>query len=738
MASLVRNGEELHLKPKAFRLLLHLIQERDRLVTKEELMELFWKDTAVTDDALTQCVAEVRRALGDTPRNSLYLKTVPRMGYRFVGPVEEVRVPIEEVRLEANHNQSSQPLPAAALPVRRHNQLGWVLTVSLLAASVAGGYLWTAGPGRPPSNVAKRQIAILRFENSSGAAEIDWLRDGLPDMLATTLSKSRALDVLTRTQVYGRRNRTDPGSPEAAIELARSVHAQAAAIGRFSKLGESIRVDVWVYDVRNGSLLASENLTVEKQDQLLAQVDFLATRISSHLAPQSKDTDRRMLSTLLTSNLEAYRYYSLGLEKAEALQTKQAVGLFEKALELDPRFVMALARIGYAHAVTDSQLVKGRPYLEKAYQMSSGLTDKDRQHIVAWYAIANQDYQTAIRRYSELISEYPVDSEAYFRLAMLMRGESRHEEAVALLRQAIAIDAEDPKLYNAMGAVSSEMGRHEIAISMVKRYIALSPGDANALDSLGLALQLAGNNRDALEAYNKALEMNPEFEIARFHRATLYAQMGRFREGIRESLSLADTASSNHNRRRGLSQAAWQEWRRGNLAAAKVHAAKAETYSAEDLHDWNPASILLKPTNRWTPSQWTSAVGRGGRFGQRSGYYFFALQAKAKGNLEEMFNNLRQLLKVKTSWGEPDTFEDALAEAYWDLGRMDEAISEYERALHVFPGMARARNHLALAYLKQGNPSAAQVQFKEFLQLWKDADSDVPELASAHRLMTSP
>ncbi len=87
-----RNGEEIHLKPKAFQILVYLLAHRDRLVPKEELLDQFWKDTAVSDDILAQSIAELRRALGDSPRNPLYLKTVPKRGYRFVAGVQEVRL----------------------------------------------------------------------------------------------------------------------------------------------------------------------------------------------------------------------------------------------------------------------------------------------------------------------------------------------------------------------------------------------------------------------------------------------------------------------------------------------------------------------------------------------------------------------------------------------------------------------------------------------------------------------
>ena len=75
-----RAGQEIHLKPKPFQILLYFLANRERLVSREELLDQFWKNVAVTDDAIAQCIAEVRRTLGDTPRNSLYLKTIPKRG----------------------------------------------------------------------------------------------------------------------------------------------------------------------------------------------------------------------------------------------------------------------------------------------------------------------------------------------------------------------------------------------------------------------------------------------------------------------------------------------------------------------------------------------------------------------------------------------------------------------------------------------------------------------------------
>src|SRR5258708_23064381 len=89
-ACIRRDGTELHLRHKAFQVLLYLLEHRQRLVTKDELWENIWQGTAVTDDALTKCVTDIRKTLGDDARQQRFLKTVSKYGSRFVGPVEEV------------------------------------------------------------------------------------------------------------------------------------------------------------------------------------------------------------------------------------------------------------------------------------------------------------------------------------------------------------------------------------------------------------------------------------------------------------------------------------------------------------------------------------------------------------------------------------------------------------------------------------------------------------------------
>jgi DNA-binding winged helix-turn-helix (wHTH) protein/tetratricopeptide (TPR) repeat protein len=732
-----RSGNEVHLRPKTFQLLIHLIQHRDRLVTREELMDLFWKDTVVTDDSLAQCVSDLRRALGDSARDPQYVKTVPKTGYRFLGAVQDIR-PVEliateqitTIQIREEYTDDAPGGDLALLPPRR--RWPWAVAVaSLLLICIAAALRWY-WPGAPAPPAGKRQIAVLRFENRSGQSDLDWLCQGLPEMLATTLSRTPLLNVLNREQLSLWLGRSGDSSLQGALNAARRSHAQVALLGTFARFGNSIRVDATIYDAQSGKRVASESITAGKPDDLLKQMDFLASRLAARMAAGSPGDDRRGLSSLMTSNLEAYRYYSLGLTNAETMHTEEAIRFFEKAIALDPGFVMAYARIGYADAVTSVQFAQGRSYLQKAFQMADRLTERDRRHILAWYAIANQDYPEAMRRYRELIAAYPDEAEAYYRLSVLVHGESRQEEAIELLHQALAIDPENPNFYNSLSVNNSEIGRHREAVEMAQRYLALSPRDANAYDTLGLAYQAAGLDTEALTAYNKALELNTGFEIAAAHRASLFMQMGRERIGMAEFQSRASSARWDFIRKRYWALAAWFHWRRGRMGQARMAIEQANRIRT-DWRTWSPAALLLPGGEGATGPVLPYIPGRGSRFGVRTQYFYLAQDARMKHRPDEMLANLRQALRYRAAWSTAEPLEDALADGYFELGRLDDAISEYQRALATFPGMPRARFHLAQAYQRKGLHDEAKVQYRRLLEMWPTADPDLPEVVEAKR-----
>jgi tetratricopeptide (TPR) repeat protein len=541
-----------------------------------------------------------------------------------------------------------------------------------------------------PQVPGKRPIAVMYFDNQSNSRELDWLREGLADMLITDLSYSKKLTVLSRQQLHLLLERaghktSDNVRLDEALDIARRSHAEAIVLGSFAGLDENIRIDVQLHDARTGQLEASERFVVERPGQILSSIDLLSLKIGAHfgasLEQQSKSTS---LADVMTDNLEAYQYYSRAVEQAEAYHSSEAIKLWEKATQLDPQFAMAYARIGYTHAIVRiGEDALARPYLEKAFQLSHRLTEKDRLYIRCWYAQATEGNESAIRAFRELVAEYPCEVEAYLRLGNLLRHTAHPEEAVDAFEQGLIFDPENQDLYNALGFARSGVGRYAEAIAAHQHYVQLAPNEPNAHDSLGMTYNEAGRYDEALAQFDRALALDPRFHFAN-QELKFYKYLG---------------------------------------GAFVVALARGDMETANRLK----ADIYDKAGDEF--------LGR--VFGLKHFYFLRGYYALKSERPNEAIEQFQEALRHSPVVFNVDGVEDCLANAYLELGRLDEAIAEYERILKLNPNYPLAHYHLAQAYERKGDRERARVAYERFLQIWKDANQDLPELIAARKQLAS-
>ncbi len=763
-----RGSKELHMRRQAFQVLLYLVEKRQRFVSKAELHETLWRDTAVTDNALVQCIAEIRRVLGDDTHKPRFIRTIPKAGYRFVAPVER----LQEDEPPAVHWKDGphppQPAPGndAALsptsvtaaplsmrrPASRRGAALFLLAAVLILLSAAAAWMifqWTAATRVPVTlspSPGKKTLAVMFFENRSGTSDMDWLREGLPDMIITDLARSNRLVVLSRQQLHlifdrtGRQS-TAPLRLDSALEIARKSRAEAVLLGSYATVGDQVRVDVQLHDVHSGQLLTAEHLIVNSPKEILSQVDLLAIKLESQLAAVPPESGAAGLSEVMTGNLEAYRFYSLGLEKANAFENAEAIGLLKRAIQLDPKFAMAYARIGYAYAVTDFLPEMGKPFLEKAFELSNRLTEKDRLYIAAWYAIARGDYPDAVRTFRRMIVLYPLETEAYWRLGRLLHGEQRTEEGLAVLRQGLVIDPEAKDLYNGLGVVLLGLYRYPEAIEAEKHFVELAPMEANSHDSLGMSYQQAGYHDMAVAEYLKALELNRRFEPSLIHLGDAYFQQGQYRAAIQQYQQYIQVTQSRLARALGYSNIAYVYRHKGDLHRA-AQAAENEIrleggavwnslVLAYDRHDRDSAARLRQKLFARLPYP-----QRGARRDLRSQDYYRGYLELLDGRDDHAIDDFKQALKSVPPTSGIDLHEDCLANAYLKLGRWNEAIDEYRRILGFNPNYPLAEFHLGQALEGRGDKEQARAAYEKFLQTWRNADADVPEVIEAKRRLT--
>lgn len=610
---LKERDEELHLRQQAFDVLVYLLENRERVISKDELITNVWSNTAVVDDALVQCIKDIRRALNDDPHRPRFIRTVPKLGYRFISPVTEVQ----------NASMTS-------------TQIEEVTRVE------------------------------LEIEESNGIAS--------------------AVNTKLKNLIASRR--------------ARFVFPAAVAVAIFVSAG----------------------------------LFYFAPRLFASISSSDKSAQ------VITNNSEALRYYLLGVEKAQAAHSKEAIEYFETAIELDPDFAMAHARIGYVYALMWDQPEKARPYLDRAAALSNRLSEKDKLHLAAWTAVAERDYPAAIPPLRELIEKFPQETEAYWRLGRLMTGEGRHDEAVAVLKQGLAVDPEAKNIFNFLGGLTSSLGRHDEAIALEQRYVELAPGEPNAYDSLGMALQHAGRYAEAATQYQKALDLQPDFEIALAHFANTRFQQGRYRDAIALYERYLAAAKSDAEKARGHSRIAIIYCRLKDFAEADKAAWSAAQYNKDDFSsllvaversDLSAAHAL--ENQLLARSQFAS---RGVRNDSRIKFYLRGMLALKKGQNDEAIENFRQTLNYLPPMWDLMDFEDALANGFLAVGQFDQSIDEFNRILAVNPNYPLVYFRIAEAYDRVGRVEQALKNYKKFLEVWKDADTNIPEVAAAKKRIT--
>src|SRR5262245_15102662 len=162
-----RGGQEVALEPKAFDVLRFLVEHRDRLVTKDELLDGVWRDTFVTPNALTRAIAQLRKALGDDADQPRYIETVAKRGYRFVAPVTvgDSSVPTAEAMV-------AEPVHAP-LPVRRRRRRSAAVVASMavvVALAASGGGVWLVRNGRSNERGRTGALVPVRFSTRSGVS----------------------------------------------------------------------------------------------------------------------------------------------------------------------------------------------------------------------------------------------------------------------------------------------------------------------------------------------------------------------------------------------------------------------------------------------------------------------------------------------------------------------------------------------------------------------------------------
>jgi tetratricopeptide (TPR) repeat protein len=354
----------------------------------------------------------------------------------------------------------------------------------------------------------------MYFSNLSQDRALDWLDRGLTEMLTTNLSQVKGMDVLSSERIAGALERMGKKelNPSVAPEVARNAGAAAFVTGALMRVGpDRLRLDVRVQDATGGQILFSEKVEGEDIKSVFKMVDSLTARMAERFLPTATVPEKApALEEATTTNLEAYRHYQQGHDLRRRLMLDEARPEYEEAIRLDPQFALAMWELGGVCSAL-GQRRQADALRNKVETMQSRLPRKEQLALKVLQSNRAGDYEAAIRAWEALLAEYPRESDQRVALASALHSIGQDERALALLQEGQRLDPNDHYGLNYLCYTYARMGNLQAALETNDRYRSFLPEDPNPWDTRGDVLYLHGRDDEAIAAYNKELELKPDF-----------------------------------------------------------------------------------------------------------------------------------------------------------------------------------------------------------------------------------
>ena len=334
-----KDGGAVRLEHKFMLVLVCLARRPGEVISKDELIRTVWADTFVTDDVLTRAVSELRRILGDDAKQPHIIETVSKNGYRLIAPVQ---------RIQDSSLASGRQVRANFLAGRRRKVLA-SMTVALVAIAITLAVAVVRRPAKIHTR-GPQPIAVLPLQNASAAKDLDFLRLGLADDIATTLSFYPSLSIrpFAATSKYA--------GPDVDLQkAARELGVADLITGHFLVAGENVEVTLEAVDVADNRVLWRVTLRGTTRD-LTGVQEQIAARVQHGLIPALGVNTGTNASSNISHNAQAYELYLRAMSHNDApnsqgssfsSENKTAIQLLQRAVALDPGFASAWAALGH-------------------------------------------------------------------------------------------------------------------------------------------------------------------------------------------------------------------------------------------------------------------------------------------------------------------------------------------------------------------------------------------------------
>ncbi|WFU73957.1 winged helix-turn-helix domain-containing tetratricopeptide repeat protein [Bradyrhizobium sp. CB2312] len=483
-----RGSDVVAIAPQVFDLLDYLIRNRERVVTKDDLIRAVWNGRIVSDAALTTRLNAARNAIGDSGEKQRLIKTLPRKGFRFVGAVQEAQsIGALVVADEGDLNRKS-----VARPEHPYTVLG-----DELGLGTDDG-----GAASMPALAPRLSIVVLPFTSIGGDPEQEYFADGVTESLTTDLSRIRSSFVIASSTSFNFK-----GKAVDVKQVARELKVRYVLEGSVQRSGNRLRINVQLIDAET-----SNQLWAERFDKFIADLFDMQDEIVSRLA----------------NTLDAQ------LIAAEARRAERS--LHPDAMELYFRGIACLHK-----GLTNEHLGQARSFFERALVL-------DRDNIEALVGAAAVDFNkaanfgvddravllaTAEATLMRALSLAPQYAEAHMYLGAVHIFMGRVAQGIVECEQALSLDRNLANAHGWIGLAKHFLCHAEETETHVREALRLSPRDVFAhrwMMWAGIASVYLDANAEAVAWLRRSVEANRNFPLAHFHLAVAFALLGSLEE----------------------------------------------------------------------------------------------------------------------------------------------------------------------------------------------------------------
>jgi TolB-like protein/DNA-binding winged helix-turn-helix (wHTH) protein len=526
-----RLGQAVHIEPQVFDLIVHLVRNHERIVSKDELIETIWNGRIISEAALSSRINGARRALGDNGNDQALIRTLHKRGFRFVGNVQAVTAPdadAQAVRLAPDDGGAAPAdVPVSVSVSAEVRRLDDVVSEAVKAEAVT----------RP-------SIAVLPFGNMSDDPENDYFSYGLTEDIIRLLARNRWLSVISRHSTVAFQGRTVD-----AREIGEQLGVRYVMVGSVRKSRDTVRITAELVRAADSKQLWSDKYDLQLEYIFDIQEE-MARQIAATIEPELSKVEQQLATRKAPESLDAWDCYQRGLWNLWRFTTPGfdlAESYFQRAIDADPNFARghgALSYVNIQRAFIDEPKDRaGR--LETALRQGRHAVALDELDCFCHCALGRalcltHQNDEALATLDVSLELNPSFAQAHFAQGFNLLWHGRELEAETLLDRATMLSPRDSHIaafHHVRSWAHFSLGEYDIAVEFARRATRQSNATYQTFATLAASLGLLGDRAQAETAAAELLQRKPNYKIATARQEFFFCNdpgfINRFADGLR-------------------------------------------------------------------------------------------------------------------------------------------------------------------------------------------------------------